>query len=235
MITMLGVVLAGGKGLRMLPLTKDRPKAMVEIRGKPLLEWVLLELKKAGIRKVIIVVGYKKEKIVEHFGKRFNGLSIEYVVQKKPFGTGHALAQAKKAVEKLSAKQFIVCYADVIANHKDVAKLINARRQYVMGLRYEAEPERFGVVCVKNRRVVSLTEKPKKVKKPALVNAGVYKFHREIFEILEKLRPSKRNELELTDALKKLIRKGKLGYVIMGNVLDIGTLADLEAAQQYRT
>jgi len=229
---MLAIVLAGGKGLRMLPLTRDRPKAMVELRGKPLLEWVLLELKKAGIRKVIIVVGYKKEKIVEHFGKRFKGLSIEYAVQEKALGTGHALAQAKQAVEKSLAKQFIVCHADVIANYKDIVKLIKARRKYVMGLRYEEMPERFGVVRVKNRKVVSLTEKPKKVEKHALVNAGVYKLRKEIFGILEKLEPSERNELELTDALKRLIRKGKLSYVIMNRVLDIGTIADLEGAMQ---
>lgn len=229
---MLAIVLAGGKGLRMLPLTKDKPKAMAKLKGKPLLEWVLLELKKAGIRKVIIVVGYKKERIIAYFGKKFRGLRLEYVTQKKPLGTGHALAQAKNAVEKISAKKFIVCYADVIVNHKDIIKLANVRSKYAIGLRYEAEPERFGVVHVRNRKVISLTEKPKKVEKPALVNTGYYKFNEKIFEILETLKPSERNELELTDALKKVIKKGKLGYVIMKNVLDIGTLADLKAAQQ---
>ncbi len=231
MITMLAVVLAGGKGLRMLPLTKDRPKAMVELRGKPLLEWVLLELKKAGIRKVIIVVGYKKEKIIEYFDNSFAGLPITYVEQKRALGTAHALLQAKNVAK--DEKQFIVCHGDVIAKSVDIRRLIDAKGKAVVALRLEKNAERFGVIEVKHNEIVSIVEKPKGIKE-ALVNAGLYKFDSSIFELLSKLKKNRlRNEYELTDALKKLVEKNELRYVVMKQkVLDIGTIQDLENAQQ---
>ncbi len=231
MITMLAVVLAGGKGLRMLPLTKDRPKAMVELRGKPLLEWVLLELKKAGIRKVIIVVGYKKEKIIEYFDNSFAGLPITYVEQKRALGTAHALLQAKNVAK--DEKQFIVCHGDVIAKSVDIRRLIDAKGKAVVALRLEKNAERFGVIEIKHNEIVSIVEKPKGIKE-ALVNAGLYKFDSSIFELLSKLKKNRlRNEYELTDALKKLVEKNELRYVVMKQkVLDIGTIQDLENAQQ---
>ncbi len=221
------VVLAGGKGVRMLPLTRDRPKAMVIFNNKPLLEWILLELSKACIKKVILVVGYKKEKIIEYFGKSFANVSIDYVVQEKPLGTGHALLQAKQAIAKHSAKQFLVCYGDVIASCKELKKIMEAKQENVIALRYEERPERFGVVEVKNGKVMNIVEKPKRIEKPALINAGLYKLSQDVFTIIEKLEPSERGEIELTDALKKLIENGKLAYVIVEDVLDIGTINDL--------
>jgi len=91
---MKAVILAAGKGLRLRPLTDSKPKCMVELKKKPLIEWVLNELKKAGINKVVLVVGFKKEKIKEFLGEKFNGIELEYVIQKKQLGTGNALSVA---------------------------------------------------------------------------------------------------------------------------------------------
>lgn len=231
---MLAVVLAGGKGVRMLPLTKHVPKAMVVLKGKPILEWILLELKKAGINRFAIVVGHKKEKIIEYFGDRFAGSPIIYVEQKRALGTAHALLQAKGAA--INEKQFIVCHSDVITKSDDIKRLINAEGKAVIALRIEKNAERFGVVEIGNKKVVSIVEKPKGLKE-ALVNAGLYKFDASIFEILSKLkRNPKRNEYELTDALKKLIEKGELRYIIMKQrVLDIGTIQDLKNAEKAKS
>ncbi|MCD6478830.1 MAG: NTP transferase domain-containing protein [Candidatus Diapherotrites archaeon] len=228
---MLAVILAGGKGVRMLPLTKEIPKAMVKLKGKPLLEWILLELRDAGIEKLVIVVGYKKEKIIEYFGKSFAGLPITYVEQKRALGTAHALLQARDVAK--SEKQFIACHGDVIAKSADIRRLINAEGKAVVALRLEKNAERFGVIEVKHNKIVSIVEKPKGIKE-ALVNAGLYKFDSSIFELLSKLKRNKaRNEYELTDALKKLAEKNELRYIIMKQkVLDIGTIQDLENAEK---
>jgi NDP-sugar pyrophosphorylase family protein len=224
---MLAVILAGGKGLRMLPLTKEIPKAMVRLKGKPLLEWIILELKKAGVNKLAIVVGYKKEKIIEYFGKSFANLPITYVEQKRALGTAHALLQAKDIAK--DEKQFIVCHGDVIAKSADIKRLIDAKGKAVVALRLEKNAERFGVIEVKRNKIVSIVEKPRGIKE-ALVNAGLYKFDSSIFELLSKLKKNRlRNEYELTDALKKLVEKNELHYIIMKQkVLDIGTIQDLE-------
>ncbi|MBN2127609.1 MAG: nucleotidyltransferase family protein, partial [Candidatus Diapherotrites archaeon] len=92
------VILAAGKGTRLKPLTDFVPKCMVELKGKPLIEWILTELKKAGIKKAVLVVGYKKEKIKEFIGEKFKGIEIEYVFQKKQLGTGNALSTGEKKI-----------------------------------------------------------------------------------------------------------------------------------------
>ena len=228
---MLAVILAGGKGVRMLPLTKEIPKAMVKLKGKPLLEWIILELKNAGVNKLAIVVGYKKEKIIEYFGNSFAGLPITYVEQKRALGTAHALLQAKDVAK--DERQFIACHGDVIAKGTDIKRLIDAEGKAVVALRLEKNAERFGVIEVKHNKIVSIVEKPKGIKE-ALVNAGLYKFDSSIFELLSKLKRNRaRNEYELTDALKKLVEKNELHYVIIKQkVLDIGTIQDLENAER---
>jgi len=228
---MLAVILAGGKGVRMLPLTKEIPKAMVKLKGKPLLEWIILELKNAGVNKLAIVVGYKKEKIIEYFGNSFAGLPITYVEQKRALGTAHALLQAKDVAK--DERQFIACHGDVIAKGTDIKRLIDAEGKAVVALRLEKNAERFGVIEVKHNKIVSIVEKPKGIKE-ALVNAGLYKFDPSIFELLSKLKRNRaRNEYELTDALKKLVEKNELHYVIIKQkVLDIGTIQDLENAER---
>lgn len=227
---MLAVVLAGGKGTRMMPLTRDRPKAMVLLKRKPLLEHLLCELKNAGIKKLAIVVGYKKEKIKEYFGESYKGMPIAYVEQKRALGTAHALLMAKSFAA--SEKSFLVCYADVIPKSSDIKRVINAKGNAIMAVRFEKNPERFGVVRVHSNKVVSLVEKPKNLRGKALVNVGLYRFTPQIFEILPKVRKSTRNEYELTDALKMLIDSGELRCVIMRRkVLDIGTIDDLKACE----
>jgi len=227
---MLAIVLAAGKGVRMLPLTKDRPKAMVLLNGKPLLEWILIELKNAGISRVVVVVGYKKEKIMSFFGSEYAGMPISYAEQKRALGTAHALLQAKDAA--IAEKQFIVCNGDVIAKSGDIKRLIEAEGKAIIALRFERDAERYGVATVRAGRVVSLAEKPDSAKM-ALVNAGLYRFSSDIFDIISALGKNKaRNEYELTDALKKFISAGELRYIVMKQrVLDIGTIQDLKSAE----
>ncbi|MCX8190070.1 MAG: nucleotidyltransferase family protein [Candidatus Diapherotrites archaeon] len=223
---MLAVILAGGKGIRMMPLTKDKPKAMIAFKGKPILEHLLDALVFAGINSFVIVVGYKKEKIIGYFGNKYKGIPIRYVAQKKPLGTAHALLQAKKLAE--DKENFIVCNADVIPSVNDIKRMLIAKSKNILAIRQEDHPENFGVVSFNGNKVVSIAEKPKEAKSPSYVNVGLYKFSPEIFEIIPKLKKSRRNEYELTDALKELIARKKLKCLKMKNrVIDISKIEDL--------
>ncbi|MEM4662897.1 MAG: sugar phosphate nucleotidyltransferase [Candidatus Diapherotrites archaeon] len=224
---MLAIILAGGKGTRLMPLTKNTPKAMILLKGKPLLEHLLESIKKAGINEVVIVVGYKKDKIKSYFGSSYKGITIKYVEQKKQLGTAHALSKARFLIE--DKKQFMVCNADVIPKAADIRRLIKAKGENVMTLRYEKNPEFFGVVTFKRNRVISIDEKPKNIKNKAYVNAGLYKFSCEIFNLLPKIKKSPRGEYELTDALKVLAKENKLNCIKAKNeMIDISSLKDLE-------
>lgn len=228
---MLAVILAGGKGIRMMPLTKDKPKAMVALKGKPLLEHLLNNLAVSGITGFVIVVGYKKDKITGYFGKQYKGIPIIYVTQKKPLGTAHALLQARALVAKESS--FIVCNADVIPSASDIKRIIKAEGNNILAIRKEENPENFGVVQFIRNKVISIAEKPNAVKRPSYVNVGLYKFSPEIFDIVSKLKKSNRNEYELTDGLKVLIAKRKLACIKMRkDVIDISNLNDLNKWEQ---
>lgn len=227
---MKAVVLAAGLGKRMKPLTKKVPKALVELNGKPLLEHVLLSLKKAGVKETVIVVGFKGEMIREKFGKNFKGMKLKYAEQKIQMGTGHAVLQAKGLVKG----RFLVGSADVIVSPALWKRLWDKKGfNAVVALREEKRPESFGVAIVKGKRIVKIVEKPKKDIGSNLVNAGVYSFSQKIFPVLEETKRGPRGEFELTDSINALASKGKAGFVVYkGKCLDIGNLRDLRKARK---
>jgi glucose-1-phosphate thymidylyltransferase len=100
MIPECGVVLAAGEGTRLRPLTHNRPKPMLPAANRPILEHVLETLVEAGVTELVLVVGYKRDRVQEHFGPTFQDIPIRYVVQEKQLGSGHALLQAREAVDE---------------------------------------------------------------------------------------------------------------------------------------
>ena len=226
---MKAVILAAGKGVRLLPLTENMPKAMVLLHGKPLLEHLLLSLKEAEIKHVVIVVGYLKEKIIGYFGNSFDGMRIEYVEQKQQLGTGHAILQAQGAMKE----DFLAGYADTIPVPGIWRQLEKATGfDAVVAVRSVESPERFGVVEVKGKNVVSLEEKPLQPKSN-LVLAGFYRFSPKVFGAIKKIKPSERGELEITGAINVLAQKGKVGFVeCKGKIIDIASLEDLKQAEE---
>ena len=121
------VIMAAGKGTRMLPLTKKIPKALVEWKGKPLIAHVLKELQGTQIRTAVIVVGYKGAQVKQALGKKFGKIELQYVWQKKQLGTAHAVQQALPKVNG----SFLVLSADVIVHSNDLRKLIQKKIRFL--------------------------------------------------------------------------------------------------------
>jgi len=217
------VVLAAGEGMRLRPLTSTRPKPMLPVAGKPILEWNLEALDCVGVKTVYIVVGYKADVIESHFGGRFRGLNVRYIRQEEQLGTGNALLAAKGKVKG----DFIVLNGDIFMTRSFLATLLKdhnrSKAEASMALVEVNSPGQYGVVELKGKRVVSLEEKPERPKSN-LANAGVYIFNEAVFKILEGLKKSPRHEYELTDAIVRLIRDGRVsGFECdKGQWIDIG-------------
>ncbi|MHC1579326.1 MAG: bifunctional sugar-1-phosphate nucleotidylyltransferase/acetyltransferase [Candidatus Alkanophagales archaeon] len=203
---MQAVVLAAGEGTRMRPLTYTKPKVMLPIANKPILEHLLLELKKAGVDEVVLVVGYHDEKVRDHFGDGERlGVRISYVTQRRQLGTAHALKVAAHALED----SFLMLNGDIILRSADIRKFVSMAREGVLalGVRDVENPEDYGVVLVEDGRVVGIFEK---VERPptSLANVGIYSLTSEVLEAVERTELSPRGEYEITDSLRLLIEKG---------------------------
>ena len=207
---MKAVVLAAGRGERLWPLTETRPKPLLPIANKPIVERTIEAVVDAGIRQVILVVGFKSETIRERFGDGEKiDCEIEYVKQRTPRGTADAVAAAD---DELKAEdRFLVVYGD---DHyeKRVVKDFLAKAHLDEGISIATarveDSSQFGVIETKNGRVTKIREKlPKRI--PGLVNAGLYLMTRSVFPAIKKTKRSMRGEFELTDSLRILIRKGE--------------------------
>lgn len=216
---MKAVVLAAGNGTRMGPLTENRPKAMLPIINKPLLEHIILGLKIAGIKDLCIVVGYCKEKIIEYFGNGSNlGVNIEYIEQKKQNGTAGAILVARNYINE----RFLVINGDTLIDGKDIERLCNTKGDAVLTAKNVGHPEQYGVLYVREDKIEKIIEKPKE-STSNLANVGVYIFDHSIFDVIDNTGLSKRGELEITDSIQSMIDSGKeLRYIIIERWQDIG-------------
>ncbi len=227
---MKAIILAAGLGKRMRPLTNDKPKALVELKGKPLLEHVLQSLEKAGVKKAVIVVGFGKEMIRKRFGNVFGKMKLSYVEQRVAMGTAHAVLQAKGKIRG----NFLVGSSDVIVLPQ-LWKKLAAKKGFdaVVALREDKHPEKYGVALISGKKIKAIIEKPSKKLESNLVNVAAYLFSQKIFAALEKTKVSKRGEFELTDSINALAAKGKAGFVLYsGKCIDIGTVEELRKAEK---
>ena len=198
---MKAVVLAGGEGVRMHPLTYTRPKAMLQVAGKPMLWHVLSRLKKAGITKAGIVVKYKAEKIIEYFSKEENclGMQISFIQQGLKHGTGAALMDA----EKYADEDFLAVAADIICDPALYRKVIEAhgKEEKTVALKKVQDVSNFGVAEVRDGKITDFVEKSEKPPSN-LANLSVYSFSPSVFSELGKLAPSPRGEYEIVDVFR---------------------------------
>ena len=224
---MQAIILAAGEGKRMRPLTYTRPKVMLPIANKPILEHLIIELRKAGIRDVVLVIGYKGEVIRKYFGdgKKF-GVNISYVSQSKQLGTADALRCAAHLIED----DFIMLNGDNIIGHEDISKIIE--NEMAIGVVEVENPKDFGVVEVENGLIKNIIEKPENPTSN-LVNAGIYHFNREILRFLEKTPLSKRGEYEITDTIRLAIKHIKFKAIKINNWIDVGYPWDLLKANEF--
>lgn len=171
------VILAAGEGRRLRPLTDTIPKPMISLAGKPILEHIIFLLPKQ-IDEIILVVGYKKEKIREYFGNSYGRFSMKYVLQDAPRGTADALQCARAF---LCGDPFLMIHADDLYHPDDLAVVIGPRPCVIV--KKSNHPERFGV-CLLNKDG-TLADILEKMEHPPtdLVNIGIYYLNHEIFDI----------------------------------------------------
>lgn len=208
---MQAVILAAGKGTRLHPLTLTRPKPLLKVANKTVLEHNLDQL--VGlVDHVFIVVNYLKEQIVEKIGKEYCGMPVSYVEQKEPLGTGDAVSSALPFLND----EFIVVCGDDMYFKEDIQRAVENKPCIVA--KETEHPERFGVVIAEGGKFRSIVEKPEKPESN-LVNTGLYCLRKEFFET--KISPSERGEYELVDYLSPL-GGGELNVIIAEKWISIG-------------
>jgi dTDP-glucose pyrophosphorylase len=204
------VVLAAGRGTRMRELTVSRPKPMVEVSGRPVLSYILEGLRDAGVRKILIVIGYKKEIVMNHFGNGSElGIEILYAEQVRQDGTGKVVELAK---DFCGSDPFILSYGDILVDASSYRLLTRpGDADIVITVRYTEDASKGGAVYVNEKfEVIDLREKqlPEEAT-TSWYNAGVYTFNSTIFSYVARLQKSPRGEYELTDAIRAMAHDGK--------------------------
>ncbi len=212
------VIMAAGKSTRTWPLTLTRPKPLLKVMNKEIIKHNLDALQ-GLVSEVIIIVGFKKEMIINEIGLKYGKLKIRYVEQKEQLGTGHAL----KYVEKLVKNKFVVMGGDDIFSKKDIKACLK-HKYAVLGRKVE-DPSRFGVFVVIGKEVKKIVEKPKKFISD-IANTGLYVFDKSVFKY--KLKKSQRGEYEIVDYINALVKKEKVVCEkVKGHWLSIGYPWDL--------
>jgi len=199
---MQAVILAAGKSTRTYPLTLTKPKPLLKIANKTILDYNLEALKDLE-DEIIIVVGYKKDMIKDFIKKNYPNLNIKFIEQNVQLGTGHAVSILKDHIKN----KFILFMGDNIYSKKDINEI--AKHQYSILVKKVKNPEFFGVVKEENNVLVDIIEKPKEFISN-LVNCGLYSFDEKIFGIIEHIKKSERGEYEITDAIKNISMKNKI-------------------------
>jgi glucose-1-phosphate thymidylyltransferase len=232
---MKGLLLAGGHGTRLRPLTYTGNKHMLPIANKPMLLYGLEHLKNAGIKEVGIIVGPIKEGVVETLGDgTVLGMKITYIDQPDPKGLAHAVQISQ---DFLGDEPFVMYLGDNLLRQgvTGFVERFRARElNCVVGVCPVSDPSRYGIAELDNNgKIVRLIEKPKEPKSN-LALIGVYIFDAHIFEAVRKLKPSWRNELEITDAIQILLYDGRKVEVehVSGWWKDTGKPEDLLEANQ---
>jgi len=227
---MKGIVLHGGHGTRLRPLTHTGPKQLLPIANKPMSQYCIESMKETGITEIAIIVGGTgSNKVREYYGsgEKF-GVSFTYIEQDEPKGIAHAIRLCKEFVNN---EKFLVFLGDNIIQKPitDFVENFNKSDYDAAVLLCEVDnPSRFGIANVENKKIVKITEKPKKPTSNLAVT-GIYLLTPLIFEVIDNLKPSWRNELEITDALDNLLKQNdNIGYeTITDYWKDTGTPEDI--------
>ncbi len=220
------VVLAAGEGRRLAPLTNTRPKPMVPVANRPILEHVLEALVDAAVDEVVFVVGYQHERIRNHFGDGDDwGVDLSYVEQSPQLGTGHAIEQAEGAVDG----PFMVLNGDRIVEPSIIEEVRETLAEHspVISVTGVQHPSTFGVVTLADGQLDSIEEKPLDPAPTELINAGVYGFDESIFEAIRETE-MRDGELAITDTLDRLSEEQPIPAIRYdGRWLDVTHLWDL--------
>lgn len=230
-----GVVLAGGTGSRLFPLTKVTNKHLLPVGRKPMIYYPIEKLIEAGIEEILIVTGTEHMGAVVSLlgsGSGFN-CRFTYKVQDEAGGIAQALGLAENFVggDKLCVILGDNVFSDSIASAVQVFSQAPAGRAFVM-LKQVPDPKRFGVAELADGRIVGIVEKPTEPKSDLAV-IGVYMYGPEVFDIVRTLRPSGRGELEISEVNQHYVERRAMGYsVLSGWWTDAGTFESLQKANE---
>ena len=225
---MKAVILAAGEGSRMRPLTYTRPKVMLPIANKPILEYLLIEAREAGIKEFIFIVGYCEEQVRDYFGSGDKwGVDIAYSSQRRQLGTADAI----KMIEGLVEGNFLVMNGDIIVNRKDIKKMAG-KKGNTMGVIEVEDTEGLGIVEVCEGKVVHIYEKTERPPS-RLANTGLYLFTPDIFQAIARTPKSSRGEYEITGSLELMVDNGcDISYQQLASWLDLSYPWDLIPANE---
>ena len=226
-----GIILAGGKGTRMSPLTKAVNKQLLPIHDKPLIFYPLSILMLAGIKEVLIIVNrgqleqYKK---IIPDGKNF-GMKIDYIEQKNPNGLPEAFILGEKFIKN---QNVCLILGDNFFYGQNLTKILRSCTKLKNGakvlLHRVNKPENFGVAKVIGKKIKNIKEKPKKFISDLAIT-GLYFFDKKVCKFAKQLKPSKRGEIEIVDLLNKYLKDKKLSAELIGRGgawLDTGSIED---------
>tara|TARA_B100000029_G_scaffold93098_1_gene83051 strand:- start:1156 stop:2220 length:1065 start_codon:yes stop_codon:yes gene_type:complete len=227
---MKGIILHGGHGTRLRPLTHTGPKQLLPIANKPMSEYCLKSIIETGITEIAIIIGgVGSDKVKEYYGngEQF-GVKISYIEQDEPKGIAHAIRLCKDFIRN---EKFLVFLGDNIIQKSIVEfteRFKKSNFDSTVLLCEVDNPSRFGIAEVKNEKIIKIIEKPK-VPPSNLAVTGIYLLTPKIFDVIDNLKPSWRNELEITDALDDLLKENdNISYEIITDYWkDTGTPEDI--------
>ena len=224
---MKAIILAGGLGTRLRPLTYEVPKPLIPVKGKPLLEYAILNFKKHSITDIVLSIGYKSEKIKEYFGDGNKlGVNISYSIEDSPLGTGGAIKKAAKDFKET----FVAINGDNLAdfNWTEMIKMHKEKHAKITLALFPVEDvTKFGIVKLNGDKIVEFIEKPKKEEAPSnLNNAGGYVLEPEVLSIL----PEGKSSIE-KDCFEKLAERGVIfAYIHKGQWFPVDDFEKYEKA-----
>jgi glucose-1-phosphate thymidylyltransferase len=229
---MKGVVLAGGTGSRLYPLTKVTNKHLLPVYNEPMIYYPIKTLKSAGITDILIIIGGES---IGDFLKLLGsgeelGVKITYRAQIGSEGIPVALQLARDFIGK---EKFMIVLGDNIMDEslkKEAEKFESSSSGAHIFVKQVEDPERYGVVEVRGNKIIGISEKPK-IPKSDLIASGVYMFDSKVFDMIPKLKPSARGELEIAEVLNEFIKENELEFSkVEGYWTDAGTLESLYRA-----
>lgn len=227
---MKGIILAGGSGSRLFPLTKVTNKHLLPIYNKPMIYYPLYTLVDAGIKEIMIVSG---RGYAGHFlellgsGNEFD-VEINYAVQEEPGGIAHALSLARRFAKN---DNMAVILGDNIFENK--FNFDNFKEGAKIFLKEVTDAQRFGVAKIENGKIIAIEEKPK-IPPSNLAVTGLYLYDAKVFDIINTLKPSNRGELEITDVNNAYIKDDNIQYdIIKGFWSDAGTFESLFRSSSF--
>lgn len=233
-----GIILAGGIGSRLSPLTKVTNKQLLPLYDKPLIFYPLSILMLAGIRDILIITNPNEDinfKKILGTGSNF-GVKIQYLAQQKPNGLPEAFVIGEKFINK---KNVAMILGDNFFYGQGFTKKLKNKTKIKSGatvFTYQVNnPQDYGIVEMKNNKILNIIEKPKKTKSNLAIT-GLYFFDKNVVNFSKKLKPSKRKELEIVDLLKKYLTINKLKIEFMGRGsawLDTGSVESLFETSQF--